>query len=584
VRGLPTSTATLPLRLLACACVTWVSIAWTVTARAADNSARPAHGLIVQLKDAPPHDTALATLEDERLRRVLGAAGVAAAHSRPLGRAAHRLDFGRVLGSDEAAALAAQLRSHPEVEWVVANERERRLVTPSDTLFPATPTTTGQWWLFGVSGSNANALTDRLRGVPGFQSAWGTTTGNAAAIVAVLDTGITAHPDLDAHVLPGYDFVSTVEFANDGNGRDADPSDPGDWVTQADKNNNPTLFGSCDVANSSWHGTDIAGIVAAVTDNAFGVAGINWNGRVLPVRVAGKCGAEVADIVDGMYWAAGLPVSGVPINPNPARVVNISFGGDAACNAAYQTAINDLAAQGVVVVAAAGNEHGSVARPANCSGVVAVAALNRDGFKATYSNFGAQITLATVGGDYRGDGAWGSLLGDDGLLILDNGGTTSPGSPTYSRVFGSSFSAPIVAGAVSLMLSANPNLSVTQIVSGLRISARPHVTSPKIGACSAQNPGRCICSTATCGAGILDATQAVLYALNPSSYVAPAQSPAVIDNADVDAAVALGNDLPPNATTSGGGSTGGGGGGALDLSWLLALAIAVRFVAREGGR
>ena len=199
----------------------------------------------------------------------------------------------------------------------------------------------------------------------------------------------------------------------------------------------------------------------------------------------------------------------------------------------------------MVVVAAAGNEHGSVARPANCSGVVAVAALNRDGFKATYSNFGAQITLATVGGDYRGDGAWGSLLGDDGLLILDNGGTTSPGSPTYSRVFGSSFSAPIVAGAVSLMLSANPNLSVTQIVSGLRISARPHVTSPKIGACSAQNPGRCICSTATCGAGILDATQAVLYALNPSSYVAPAQSPAVIDNADVDAAVALGNDLPP---------------------------------------
>jgi serine protease len=284
-----------------------------------------------------------------------------------------------------------------------------------------------------------------------------------------------------------------------------------------------------------------------------------------------------------MRWAAGLMVADgiggfLPRNANPARVVNISFGGSTDCGPAYQGAIDELAANGVVVVAAAGNEHGSVTRPASCAGVVGVAALNRDGFKATYSNFGPQVAVSTVGGDWQGDGNWGSLLGDDGVLTLDNSGLQGPANPIYSRLFGTSFASPIAAGTIGLMLSVNPNLTVAQIINGLKLSARPHVTSPKIGACSANNPGRCICSIQTCGAGILDTEQALLYAQNPSGYVAPVRQPAVIDNAEVTAAVALGNDLPPN-----GGSTppssGGGGGGALGLAWLMALALAVAALA-----
>ena len=562
-----------------------------------------ANGLIVQLRDAPAHTAVvsresaaaaeLGAREDEPVRRVLRSAGMSEARSRAVGRAAQHLDFGHLLTGPEATLLAQRLRARPEVEWVVPNERERRLqAVPNDPYFAVTASSTGQWWLQPVVGSNANALNNRLRGVPGIQSAWALTQGSANALVAVLDTGITAHPDLNARVLGGYDFVNAVEFSGDGDGRDPDPSDPGDFVSAADKAAHPTLFADCAVENSSWHGTDIAGLLAAATDNAVGGAGINWNARVVPVRVAGKCGAEVADIVDGMRWAAGLDVvngSGgfVPRNPNPVRVVNISFGGSGGCNAAYQEAINELAAHGagVVVVAAAGNEHGAVTRPASCSGVVAVGALNRDGFKTTYSNFGNAVTVSTVGGDSDSNGTWGPLLADGGLLTLDNHGTQGPGAADYSRIFGSSFSTALASGVAGLMLSANPNLGAAQLIAGLRLSARPHVTSSKIGVCSAQNPGRCICSTATCGAGILDAEQAVRYALNPAGYVNPNRVGAVIDNPDVDAAVALGIDLPADAapisppvtpTTA----SNGGGGGALGAGWLLALALAVGLLAR----
>jgi len=547
-----TSARSCGLRWLGMACMAlWIG--------AAVASERSAHGLIVQLKDAPAHvaaqvapanerrvaQAALDTAHD-RLRRVLGSAGMTDARLRPVGRAAQLLEFGRVLGPAEAASLADRLRSRPEVAWVVPNEREQRLQVPSDPMFGSTVNSSGQWWMFPISGSNANALEDRRRGVPGLQSAWAITTGASAAAVAVLDNGITSHPDLDAHVLPGYDFVSIVEYANDGTGPDPNPSDPGDWVTQAEKDGN-TLFKDCNVEDSSWHGTIIAGIVAAVTNNGVGVAGSNWNGRVLPVRVAGKCGADVADIVDGMRWAAGLEVTGVPPNANPARVINISFGGDAPCNAAYQSAIDELATlKKAVVVAAAGNERGAVRRPASCSGVVAVGALNRDGFKSTYSNFGSAITVSTVGGDAGDGGASDALLADDGLLTLHNEGLQEPGMPGYANVFGTSFAAPIASGVVSLMLSVNASLTTSQIINGLRVSARPHVTSTTIGQCSAQNSGRCICTTATCGAGILDAAQSVSYAQNPPSEEQASS-----------------------------------GGGAFGLVWLLALGGAVTALARR---
>jgi serine protease len=553
-------------------------------------TAKPAYGLIVKLKDAPAHESvqsaagaARAQAERGRWQRVLADASVAGAtrglgeaRLRATGRAAQLMHFDRPLSGDEASTLAERLLSRPEVEWVVPNEREHRLqVVPNDPCFapnkPACPfvTTDGQWWLTPVSGSYGLPLAARLRGVPGIQDAWNTETGKPSAVVAVLDTGITPHTELSAStLLPGYDMVSELDYANDGDGRDANPADPGDWVTSAEKAGNP-LFKDCEVANSSWHGTIIAGLIAAATDNNAGVAGISWGGRVLPVRVAGKCGGTVSDIIDGMYWAAGLPVANAPLNANPARVVNISFGSSAACNVAYQTAIDDLRTAGVVVVAAAGNEHTGVIRPASCNGVIAVAALHRDGFKTSYSNFGPQVVVSTVGGD-DSSGTW-SDLSDGGLLTLDNQGATSPGAGWYAHVFGTSFAAPVVAGTVSLMLSVNPSLTVDQIVTGLRSSARPHVTSNVIGQCSASNPGRCICTTSTCGAGILDAPEALRYAQNPGGYVPLTLSGANIDGPEIIADAARGPDVPQSSSSTTATSSGGGGGGALDAAWLAIL-------------
>ena len=561
-------------------------------AAAADGEPRPANGLIVKLRDASAHSRAQALGAGhaseggatQRLQRVLATAGITRYAAQPSGRAAQRLDFGRVLAGAEAHRIAAQLRANPEVEWVVANEREQRLQSaPNDPYFAQ------QWWLATPGGSNANAIEDRRRGLAGFEAAWTREPGRASAVVAILDTGITAHPDLAGNVLPGYDFVSTIEYANDGDGRDADASDPGDWVSDADRGK--AAFDGCEKQYSSWHGTQIAGIVGAVTGNGIGIASTSHDARVLPLRVAGKCGAEVADIVDAMRWAAGLDVASgaggfLPANPNPARIVSISFGSEAACNPAYQSAIDELAAHGVVVVAAAGNQHTAPMRPANCQGVIGVAALNRDGFKATYSNFGAGLVVATVGGDPDDEGEWGELVGDGGIVTLDNAGRTAPKAGSYARVFGSSYSAPIVAGAVSLMLSANPQLSAAQIVTGLKQSARPHVTSPAIGTCSQDNPGRCICTTQTCGAGVLDVAEAVRYAqtlATGSAFVAKRWPVEVISNPEVAAAVALGADLPPNAktdATQGAIASAGGGGGALGPLWLLGLAASVAAVAR----
>jgi serine protease len=584
-------------------------------------------GLIVRLKDGVPHslphaqqpqENQIRQRDTERWRGVLrasaltGTSGQREPALRAGGRDHQLLDFGRVLTGDEAERMAARLRQRPEVDWVAPNTFERRLqvaaaasTTSPNTGAPQTaagqaigndPLAPQQWWLKPAGGSSNNAAADRLRGVPGFAAAWASglagATGHAGAVVAVLDTGITPHPDLIGRVLPGYDFVSDPALANDGNGRDNDPSDPGDWVSAADRQD--PRFAGCDEQRSSWHGTVIAGLLAATPDNGLGVVGINRQGRVLPVRVAGKCGASVADIVDGMRWAGGLPVPGVPANPHPARIINISFGGSAACGREYQSTIDELRAKGVVVVAAAGNGHGAASRPASCAGVVGVAALNRDGFKTHYSNFGAALAgsgVATTGGDDSKGGAWRQLLGDGGVVTVWNNGATAPGVPEYAAVYGTSFAAPLVAGTLSLMLSVNPALTADQMVAGLRASARPHVLSHLMGVCTEANPGRCICTTQTCGAGILDAEQALQYAANPGGYAAPNRSAALVDSDDVRMALALGPDLPPNAgaadtgTVVAGTSTGNitnsategvrvGGGGASSVQWTLALLAA----------
>ena len=238
------------------------------------------------------------------------------------------------------------------------------------------------------------------------------------------------------------------------------------------------------------------------------------------------------------------------------------------------------------MIAAAGNGHGAITRPANCARVIGVAALNRDGFKASYSNFGPGLALATVGGD-AADGAWTGLLGDGGLLGLDNAGSREPGAPVYRAVSGTSFAAPIVAATIGLMLAVNSRLSAAQIVAGLAASARPHVVSSRIGACSALNPGRCICSAATCGVGILDVAQALAYAQSPSTYQAPNWPRVDLDSAaEVVRATAIGPDRAaeagvPDSVSTAATAQASGGGGALDAGWLLGLAAAVVGLAKR---
>lgn len=524
-----------------------VAVAFTLVCvgGAVAQSVPPVDGLIVKFKDAPTHERMSAlsasarSAETSRLYRVLQGARMTEVRARPAGRSAQHFNFGRQLPMAEAQAAAERLRSQPEVEWVELNSRERLLQAapvPNDLYYPfVAGDDTGQWWL-RPQGETAGGWPPSW-GAPGVQNAWGVEQGRSSAVVAVLDTGITNHPDLVGRLLAGYDFVSEVEYANDGNGRDTDPSDLGDWVTSAEAANASGPYFGCTVQDSSWHGTIISGMVAASTNNTIGVAGVNWNGRVLPVRVAGKCGATVLDITDGMRWAAGLPVAGAPTNLNPARIINISFGGSAACGELYQETIDELASHGVVVVAAAGNEQAaSPTRPASCAGVVGVAALARDGLKAGYSNFGARVVVATVGGDPDFD---------DGLLTVFNDGLESPGTATYGSVYGTSFAAPVVSGVISLMLSANSQLSVPQIIGGLQVTARPHVQASGVPFCGAtvNDTAACVCTTSTCGAGVLDAEQAVRYAMG----------------------------APPDTGTP----ARDDGGGALGLAWLTGLALAV---------
>ncbi|MBT9458202.1 MAG: S8 family serine peptidase, partial [Burkholderiaceae bacterium] len=492
------------------------------------NSEPVVHGFIVRLKQdlTPGRRHALAATD--RLAAVINENALALRPVRAIGEQWQLLQGAAPLKGAEARAMVQRLRRDPRVLDVVPNVHEPRAAVPNDTLYASE-----QWWL-AAHAVPANA------GVPNFAKAWDRSTGapvsGAAPIVAVLDSGYTSHPDLNANLVgQGYNFVSKVEYANNGVGRSNDAVDPGDALTQAEFDGNKALWDGCSVsANSSWHGTMIAGQLAAVTNNNAGVAGINWAGRVLPVRVAGKCGAAVADMVDGMRWAAGLPVAGVPANPNPARILVIGFAGVTSCSISdpnadvasaarlYTDTIKELRAKNVLIVAAAGNLRGAVGRPANCEGVMGVASVNRQGFKSIYSNFGSQIALAAPGGDGDYGRTCDALLADSGVTTTSNTGSKAPASYGYAAGSGTSFAAPMVAGVASLMLAQNPALTLAQLEDGLKRSARPHVKVPDLGECSTTtNNSRCGCTPTTCGTGLLDAEQALGYAANPASWVAP---------------------------------------------------------------
>lgn len=407
-----------------------------------------------------------------------------------------------------AEVLARRLARQADVEYAVPDSLRRVRALPNDSLFA------DQWYLQDTQPAAIRAT-----------AAWDLTTGSNSVVTAVIDTGILAgHPDLAGRLLPGYDFISDAAIAGDGNGRDADPADPGDFISNADIVD-PALKAICPAANlvrqnSSWHGTRVAGVLGAASNNSLGVAGTTWSGSVLPLRALGKCGGFDSDIIAAMRWAAGLSVPGIPANANPAQIINLSLGGGGACNAAYRDTIAELASRGVLVVAAAGNETGPVETPGNCPGVLTVAGLRHVGTKVGYSSLGAEVAIAAPAGNCVSS----TLPCQFPITTLTNTGTTSPGANTYTDGFdynvGTSFSTPQVAGTAALMLAVNPALTPEKIIARMQSGARPFPFDGTIPTCPATSAnGQCNCTTSTCGAGMLDASAAVAAAASPVAEI-----------------------------------------------------------------
>jgi serine protease len=351
------------------------------------------------------------------------------------------LQLSRTMSLDEAQALAAELKARdPDVDYAEPDRIMLPLVVPNDPMY-------SQQWDFYEAKAGLN-----------LPAAWDKSTG-AGINVAVIDTGYRPHADLAGQVLPGYDFINSAAIAGDGNGRDSDASDNGD----------NTYAGQCGTGMpaqdqaSSWHGTHVAGTIAARTNNGIGVAGVAYGAKIVP-----------------------------------ARVLNLSLGGSGACDATTQSAINSARSRGAVVVVAAGNSNINAANasPANCAGVITVAAVGRSGGKASYSNYGANVDIAAPGGD---SGA--------GILSTMNAGTSTPAGDTYAYYMGTSMATPHVAGVAALMLAKNPNLTPDEVEAKLKATARAFPA-----ACSG------------CGAGIVDAAAAVNAVTATVAVQAPTQN------------------------------------------------------------
>jgi serine protease len=438
----------------------------TLPAAAAPASA-PVENLIVGYKSSADEASSNTAAADDAAAKGKKA-GKKATFDRRLGTGAALVD----VAPGEAADVMAQFRADPDVAYVEADSRAYALATPDDTEYAK------QWDLFEpTAGMNVPA-------------AWDKTTGSGVT-VAVIDTGYVAHSDVAPNIVAGYDFISDSTAARDGNGRDNNAADQGDW----------SAAGECGTgskaSDSSWHGTHVAGTIAAATNNAKGVAGIAYNAKIQPVRVLGKCGGATSDIVDAITWASGGSVPGVPANATPAKVINMSLGGSGACTATYQNAINAAVARGTTVVVAAGNSNADAAgfSPASCNNTVTVAASNRTGDRSFYSNYGTKIDITAPGGETRRatDTPGTVTTPENGILSTLNGGATTPGAEIYKPYQGTSMAAPHVAGLAALMKSANSALTPAQIESAIKTNARPLA-------------GTC---TGGCGAGLADAAATV---------------------------------------------------------------------------
>ena len=352
-------------------------------------------------------------------------------------------------------------------------------VTPLDALFK------DQWYLTAKYGVNA-------------PNAWSKTMGSKNVIVAVIDSGITSHPDLDNQVIPGYDFVSDPASSNDGDGWDANNADPGDYYQNE---------------ASSWHGTHVAGIIAAQS-NAIGVTGIAPNVKIQPIRALGSDGGNSSDLIAALHWAAGIRVAGVPDNKTPAQVVNLSMGTDSftPCRSpgqstgATEVALAELKAAGITVVSAAGNFNVPAYQsyPGNCFPTINVGATAFSGDRASYSNYSVLdnsgqmvgVDISAPGGDSKNPGD--APAGTSGKIVSTlNDGVKGPGNPIYRGEEGTSMAAPVVTGVVALIYSIKPKINFDQVWDVLKATVTKFP------------PGSSCETKLNCGAGIVNAGAAV---------------------------------------------------------------------------
>jgi len=415
------------------------------------------------------------------VRQMAAASGIPLGYRRRLAGGMHLLNLSTHTSLAAAEQLSMKLEALPGVMHVSPDQHLDVSTVPSDSRFNE------QWNLMG--------LDDGIRGGANFVGAWDTQTGNSSVVVAVLDTGISPHVDIDTtirngtgKIARGFDFVTDLNTAGDGNGRDSDPTDPGDYCSSKG-------------TNSSWHGTHVAGTIAALTDNTAGVAGGGWKVRIQPIRVLGRCGGTLSDIIDGIYWAAGRSAPSAPLNAVPVSVINLSVGSTApaACPAALKDAIQAATDQGLVLVAAAGNSSGRASAywPVNCPNVIGVHAHTEYGQYATYSNFGSAVDISAPGGsaDSSCTSCIKNVRPDSGILSTVNPGTTTPASgSTYSYKRGTSMAAPHVSAAAALLFSEAASLSPGSVLSALTESVQPF---PQYG-------DEDDCNTIDCGRGMLD--------------------------------------------------------------------------------
>ncbi|MGL4832458.1 MAG: S8 family serine peptidase [Propionibacteriaceae bacterium] len=410
--------------------------------------------------------------------------GRSVAEARTLGTGSQVVVLNKELTPAEAESFMAKLQTRPGIESVEVDVKIQRASTPTD------PDYRRQWDLKGAPGGlNWEPIHDRYNG--------------NGVVVAVVDTGITRHPDLEGQILPGYDMISDASVARDGTGRDADATDEGDWVEADDKDcNDRRKFES-----SSWHGSHVAGTIVAKANNGIGITGVAPGSKVVPVRVLGRCGGFTSDIVDGMMWAAGLHIDNIPDNPNPAKVINASLGGGGACSSTQQRAINMIMEHGTTLVFAAGNSNKDATgfNPASCSGNITVASNGPSGAMAYYSNYGSRIDVMAPGGDVTNGQ-------EDGIYSTVNMGTRQKTSPGYTYMQGTSMASPHVAGVVALMYQANPNITPNQVKQILKQTSRK-VSCPK-----------------GCGAGQVD-TSAAVNASGGSVNPGPTPKPTVTPTA-----------------------------------------------------